>query len=132
MAFEVDGGTARGRIGDAMQERPDVVWQVQNFDGSRTLKEFTRTNSRAPERECKAWVDERNTLHPEYERGQGYRAVPVEVWPDFLGLTAAGARFLNWGLSQLDDSGRSNLETRMLGGEIAPLALAAILFPEPT
>ncbi|CAN7774576.1 hypothetical protein LJR290_007717 [Variovorax sp. LjRoot290] len=123
---------ARRRIGEAMNEPPDVVWRVMDHEETHCAKEFNRTNSKLPEKDCKAWVAERNKLHPEYKRGAGLHAKPVEVFPNYLGLTSAGARFINWGLMQLDCSGRENLETRMLGGETVVIALAAILFPEPT
>jgi len=123
---------ARNRIGEAMQEPPDIVWRAMDHEEAHCAKEFNRANSKQPERDCRAWITERNKLHPEYVRGAGYHAVRYEVWPNYLGLTSAGARFINWGLLQLDEPGRNNLQTRMLGGETVPIALAAILFPEPT
>jgi len=123
---------ARSRIGEAMNEPAEVVWRVMDHEEAHCAKEFNRTNSRQPEKDCKAWVAERNKFHPEYKRGAGYHARPYYVWPNYLGLSSAGARFVNWGLMQLDDPGRENLWTRMLGGETVVIALAAILFPEPT
>ncbi|CAN7356620.1 hypothetical protein [Variovorax sp. LjRoot178] len=123
---------ARSRIGEAMNEPPDVVWRVMDHEETQCAKEFNRTNSKNPEKDCRAWIAERNKLHPEYKRGVGYHAKPFDVWPNYLGLTSAGARFVNWGLMQLDEPGRENLGTRMLGGETVVIALAAILFPEPT
>jgi hypothetical protein len=121
---------ARSRIGEAMNEPAETVWRVMDHEESHCAREFNRTNSRHPERDCRAWVEQRNKLHPEYRAG--YHARPYDVWPNYLGLTSAGARFVNWGLLQLDEPGRENLETRMLGGETVVIALAAILFPEPT
>lgn len=121
---------ARRRIGEAMCEPPEMVWRVMDHEETQCEKEFNRANSRSPERDCKAWIAQRNKLHPEHK--PGYQACGYEVFPNYLGLTSAGARFVNWGLVQLDEPGRENLETRMLGGETVVIALAAILFPEPT
>lgn len=121
---------ARRRIGEAMGEPPEMVWRVMDHEETHCEKEFNRTNSRSPERDCKAWIAQRGKLHPEHKAG--YQACPCEVFPNYLGLTSAGARFVNWGLVQLDEPGRENLDTRMLGGETVVIALAAILFPEPT
>ncbi|KWT64998.1 MULTISPECIES: hypothetical protein [unclassified Variovorax] len=121
---------ARRRIGEAMGEPAEIVWRVMDHEETNCAKEFNRSNSRNPERDCKAWIAERNKLHPEHK--PGYQPRPYEVFPNYLGLTNAGARFVNWGLMQLDEPGRENLGTRMLGGETVVIALAAILFPEPT
>lgn len=131
MATGIVGETTRGRIADALNEKAETVWRVMNHNETQCAKEFNRQNSRNPEGDCRAWVAERNKLHPEYVAGRGYQAIPYSVWPNYLGLTAAGARFINWGLKHLDEPGRVNLDTRMHGGETAPMALAAILFPEP-
>ncbi|OUM01195.1 hypothetical protein [Variovorax sp. JS1663] len=121
---------ARRRIGEAMGEPAEVVWRVMDHEETNCAREFNRSNSRHPERDCKAWIAGRDKLHPEHK--PGYQARPSEVFPNYLGLTNAGARFVNWGLMQLDEPGRENLYTRMLGGETVVIALAAILFPEPT
>lgn len=121
---------ARRRIGEAMGEPAEIVWRVMDHEEINCAKEFNRSNSRNPERDCRAWIAERNKLHTEHK--PGYQPRPYEVFPNYLGLTNAGARFVNWGLMQLDEPGRENLGTRMLGGETVVIALAAILFPEPT
>lgn len=113
-----------------MGEPAEIVWRVMDPEETNWAKEFNRSNSRYPERDCRAWIAERNKLHPEHK--PGYQPRPYEVFPNYLGLTNAGARFVNWGLMQLDEPGRENLGTRMLGGETVVIALAAILFPEPT
>lgn len=125
------GETTRGRIAHALNEKAETVWRVMNHNETECTKEFNRGNSRNPERDCRTWVETHNKLHPDFVPGKGLQALPYNVLPNYLGLTAAGARFINWGLKHLDEPGRANLDTRMHGGETAPIALAAILFPEP-
>mgnify|MGYP000103045865 CR=1 FL=1 len=122
----------RSRIGEAMIEVPDICWLVASADQTLYAGLWNERMTPDAERVCRAWLQERaRPSHPHHGRPAGAHALRAEVWPNYLGMTDAGARFINWGLLQLDAGGHKNMLTRMLGGEHAQVALAAILFPEP-
>lgn len=104
-----------------------------NLDESSYAARFDAREFVDPEKRCRAWLAERaNPTHALHGRLAGAHPKRVEIWPDYQALSAAGARFMNWGLLQLNASGHRSLLTRMLGGQAAPQALASILFPAPT
>lgn len=97
----------RTRIGKLMGDSPAVVWQIMNRDETASCMTFSRENSRHPEQDARAWLEEQDRQHPVYFKQRGYHVVRCEVWPDYLGQTADAMRFVSWALkhSRLADAG---------------------------
>lgn len=55
---------ARARIGEAMHEKPEVIWRVMDHDEQSYVQEFHRGNSENPRADCAAWVATRHKFHP--------------------------------------------------------------------
>lgn len=124
---------ARSRIGQALGELPTSYWLVVTHDDERFIAAFARgSECTDPEAEARMYLGRLTADHRDLTSARGYHLLNLSVWPDYLSLNDAGARFLNWGLLQLDRVGHAEILTRRRGGEIVTRALAAVLFPEPT
>lgn len=88
-------------IGRMMGAQPEIVWRIMNREKTAFCMEFRREEFTNPRREAEEWVAENRLSRPEYLEQSGYHAVACEEYPNYLGMTAAAAQFINWGMTKL-------------------------------
>lgn len=123
---------ARSRIGAALGDSPNEVYRIVNRDKTFFIASYNRRTSEDPRERCEDFYARLNRAHKEHAAHRGYQVERALEWPNYLALSDAGARFMNWGLPRLDATMFIELAERMSRGETATQALAGLLFPDPT
>lgn len=95
---EGDQDTLNAQIGALMNEAPEITWFIMNGDESAYCMEFSRPDRHNPEADAKEWLADMTNRHPEHVASNGYHAARREIWPDYLGETAAAARWVHHSL----------------------------------